>query len=177
MRRGALTALSALTGLAAIGLFVLVVRDLPSYSLGPRLPWWALAIAFAVTELFVIHAHVRGSAHSLSISELPLILGLLLASPQDLVIAHAVGPLVVLAFIRGHQPSRLVFDLARFVLTASVAVVTLHALAGPAAELGPDLWLATFAAVGASAVIGAALVFAAIALSEGFIPIAPAERC
>ena len=38
-------------------------------------------------ELFVVHAHVRGSAHSLSLSELPLVLGLLLASPSDLAIA------------------------------------------------------------------------------------------
>ena len=59
---------------------------------------------FAATELFVVHAHVRGSAHSLSISELPLILGLLLTSPQELVIAQVLGPAVVLALTRGHSP-------------------------------------------------------------------------
>src|SRR5262249_15580286 len=107
------TALKTLTGaiaVSALALFVLVVRDLPSYELGRQLPWWALAAAFAATELFVVHAYVRGSAHSLSISELPLILGLLLASPQDVVIAQIAGPMLVLALTRGHSPMKLVFN-------------------------------------------------------------------
>ena len=56
-----------------------MVRGLGAYDAGVQIPWWALALGFAATELFVVHAHVRGSAHSLSLSELPLILGLLLA--------------------------------------------------------------------------------------------------
>ena len=62
-------------------------------------------------------------------------------------------------------------------LTASLAVITLHALAGPAIELGPELWMATFAAVAASAVIGAALVFAAIARLGGRHPARAGWRC
>jgi diguanylate cyclase (GGDEF)-like protein len=170
LRRVALTTLTGVIAVAAIALFVLVVRDLPSYGLGPQVPWWALAVAFAATELFVVHAYVRGSAHSLSISELPLILGLLLASPRDVVIAQVVGPMIVLALSRGHSPLKLVFNLGQFALTASLAVITLHALAGPTIELGPELWVAVFAAVGVSAVTGATLVFAAIGLAEGVIP-------
>ena len=107
MRRAALTALTGATAVLALALFAFVVRDLPSYGLGPQVPWWALAIAFALTELFVVHAYVRGSAHSLSISELPLILGLLLASPRDVVIAQIAGPMLVLALTRGHSPMKL----------------------------------------------------------------------
>src|SRR5205085_2299543 len=81
-----------------------VVRDLPPYHGGVHLRWWMLAVGFAATELFVVHAHVRGSAHSLSLSELPLILGLLLAHPQDVVIAQVAGPAVVLLLTRGHSP-------------------------------------------------------------------------
>ena len=97
LSRVALPALASAIALAAVALFAFVVRDLPGYDIGPHIPWWALAAAFAATELFVVHAHVRGSAHSLSISELPLILGLLLATPQELVIAQVLGPAVVLA--------------------------------------------------------------------------------
>ena len=170
LRQGALAALTGAVAVTALALFAFVVRDLPAYDIGPRIPWWALALAFAVTELFVVHAHVRGSAHSLSMSELPLILGLLLATPQDLVIAHVVGPAVVLLLTRGHSPMKLVFNLAQFALTACLAVITLHALAALPGTLGPRMWFATFAAVGASALTGATLVFAAIALSEGVIP-------
>lgn len=175
MGRGSLTrvALPALAGaiaLGAVALFALAVQDLPGYGIGPHVPWWALAAAFAVTELFVVHAHVRGSAHSLSISELPLILGLLLASPHELVLAQVVGPALVLALTRGHSPLKLIFNLAQFGLTACLAVVTLHALAPDPQVLGPGLWLAVFAAVIASSVTGAALVVAAIALAEGMLP-------
>ena len=135
-----------------------------------HVPWWALAAAFAVTELFVVHAHVRGSAHSLSISELPLILGLLLATPQELVIAQVLGPAVVLMLTRGHSPLKLVFNLAQFGLTACLATITLHALAPVPQALGPGLWAAVFAAVLVSSLMGATLVFAAIALAEGVFP-------
>ena len=104
LTRAALPALAGAIAVAAVALFAFVVRDLPGYGVGPHIPWWALAAAFAATELFVVHAHVRGSAHSLSISELPLILGLLLASPQELVVAQVLGPAIVLALTRGHSP-------------------------------------------------------------------------
>ena len=112
-----------------------------------RIPWWVLAAGFACTELFVVHAHVRGSAHSLSLSELPLVLGLLLANPSDLAIAMVVGPAVVLLATRGHGLTRLTFNLAQFALTAVIATLTLHALAPAPAEIGPAVWGATLAAV------------------------------
>ena len=34
---------------------------------GIHLPWWALALAFAAAELFVVHVNLRGSALSLSL--------------------------------------------------------------------------------------------------------------
>ena len=48
-----------------------------------RLPWWALAIGFALTEVAVVHVHFRRSAHTLTLAELPLVLGLLFAAPGD----------------------------------------------------------------------------------------------
>ena len=35
-------------------------------------PWWALAVAFALTEVAVVHVNFRRSSHSLALSELPL---------------------------------------------------------------------------------------------------------
>ena len=107
LTRVTLAALIAATAVAAFALWHGVVRDLLPYEAGVRIPWWALAAGFACTELFVVHAHVRGSAHSLSLSELPLVLGLLLAEPSDLAIAMVVGPAVVLlvhARARAHPP-------------------------------------------------------------------------
>jgi diguanylate cyclase (GGDEF)-like protein len=168
--RLALAALVAATVAVAVALFAGVVVDLEPYDSGVRISWWMLAIGFALTELFVVHAHVRGSAHSLSLSELPLILGLLLAHPQDVVIAQVVGPAVVLILTRGHSPIKLLFNIAQFALTSTLAVVVLHGVATQAHASGPTLWAATFAAVGASSLVGAVLVFCAIGLAEGAVP-------
>ncbi len=170
LSRATLGALIAATGVAAIVLWHQVVRDLVPYDVGVRIPWWALAAGFAFTELFVIHAHVRGSAHSLSLSELPLVLGLLLAHPSDLVIAIVVGPAIVLIWTRGQGPVRLFFNLAQFALTACLALIVLHGLAPGAEAIGPLVWGATFIAVFVASLTGAVLVFCAIGLSEGSIP-------
>jgi len=170
LTRITLVALIAATAVAAFALWHQVVRDLVPYEAGVRIPWWALAAGFAFTELFVIHAHVRGSAHSLSLSELPLVLGLLLAEPSDLVIAMVVGPALVLVCTRGQSPTRLLFNLAQFALTATLATIVLHVIAPAPEAIGPLVWGATFVAVFASSFTGAVLVFCAIGLSEGSIP-------
>ncbi len=162
LRQATLAALIAATAVAAFVLWHEEVRGLAPF--GTTIPWWALAAGFAFTEVFVVHAHVRGSAHSLSLSEVPLVLGLLLASPDDLMLAAVVGPAAVLVGTRGQDPVRLVFNLAQFGLTAVLAIITLH-LVAPA-----GLWLAVFAAVTASSLTGAVLVFCAIGLTEGGVP-------
>ena len=40
------------------------------------LPWWGLAVAFYIAEAFVVHLHFRKQAHTLSQTELGLMLGL-----------------------------------------------------------------------------------------------------
>ena len=92
LRTAAIWLLVALIAGTTVALYLAFVRDLPAYTDGFHVPWWALAAAFAVTEVFVIHAHVRGSAHTLSLSELPLVVGLLLAAPQELIVAQIAGP-------------------------------------------------------------------------------------
>jgi diguanylate cyclase (GGDEF)-like protein len=168
--RVALAALIAVTATAGVLLFLLVVRHLEPYSASVRVPWWILAAGFAVAELCAVHAHVRGSAHSLSLSELPLIVGLLLARPQDVVVAQVIGAVIVLTVRRGHSPVKLAFNVSQFVLTSSLALVVIHTLAPGTTATGPQLWGATFAAVAAASALGAALVYGAIGLAEGAVP-------
>jgi len=170
VRAAAIWLLIALIAGATVALYLGVVRDLSAYTGGFHVPWWALAVAFAATEVFIIHAHIRGSAHTLSLSELPLVVGLLLAAPQELILAHVVGPVLVLLFIRRSAPVKLAFNVAQFALTATLTVVVLQALVPAPTEIGPQVWTATFVAVGAGSLVAAALVLAAIALAEGTLP-------
>ena len=98
-------------------------------------------------EVFVIHAHIRGSAHTLSLSELPLVVGLLLGAPQELIVAQIVGPILVLLFVRRNAPVKLAFNVAQFALTATLTVVVLHTLIARARRDRPGVWTATFVAV------------------------------
>ena len=149
---------------AALYLGFLQGRDAPESPIGA--PWWALAVGFAATEVFVVHVHFRRSAQSLTLSELPLVVGLLLASPGDLLAAQLAGPAIVLALTRGHSPIRLLFNLAQFALTACVAATILHRLAPDAAAAGHGTWGAAFLATAVASALAVVLVAAAIALSE-----------
>ena len=130
-----------------------------------RLPWWALAAAFAVTEASSVHVHSRRGAHTLTLVELPLVLGLLLASPGDVMIGWVVGAAVAIALSRSYVPAKIGFNLAQLAVTAGLATVILQALTGPGSELGPRVWLAAGAAVLAAAAASAVLVAAAMWLS------------
>ena len=169
-RSAAIWLLVGLIATVTVALYLAVVRDLPSFTDGFRVPWWALAVGFAVTEVVVIHAHIRGSAHTLSLSELPLVVGLLLAAPQELIIAQVAGPILVLLFVRRNAPIKVAFNVAQFALTATLTVVVLHALMPAPAEMGPGVWTATFVAIAAGSLVAAGLVIAVIALAEGSIP-------
>src|SRR5918992_1899555 len=112
LRAAAIWSLVACIAAAAVVLYLAVVRDLPAYTDGLQIPWWALAIGFAATEVFVIHAHIRDSAHTLSLSELPLVVGLLLGAPTELIVAQVAGPIVVLLLARGSAPVKVAFNVA-----------------------------------------------------------------
>jgi diguanylate cyclase (GGDEF)-like protein len=71
-------------------------------SLGPTtaLPWWSLAILFAITEICVVNVNLRKQNHALSLSEVPLVMGLFLAEPSSLLLGRLVGSLAVFLFYR-----------------------------------------------------------------------------
>jgi diguanylate cyclase (GGDEF)-like protein len=169
-RAAAIWLLVVLIAGTTVALYLGIVQDLDSYTDGFQVPWWALAAAFAATEIFVIHAHLRGSAHTLSLSELPLVVGLLLSAPPALVLAQIVGPILVLVLVRRNAPVKVAFNIAQFALTATLTIIVLHALMPAPAEIGPGVWTATFIAVAAGSLVASGLVLAAIALAEGSKP-------
>ncbi|MFH1105503.1 MAG: diguanylate cyclase [Actinomycetota bacterium] len=131
-----------------------------------HLPWWGLALGFAASEGFVIHLHVRRDAHTVSLSEIPFMLGMATAGAGSLIGGRLAGSGVALVFER-HQPLyKLVFNLSLFYLetTASLAVYR-ASLAGRSpvsiAGLGAGLLALTV-----SVVIGAAMVSVAIAVNQ-----------
>jgi len=92
------------------------------------LPWWGLAIAFYVAEAFVVHLHFRKQAHTLSQTELGLMLGLFFASPATLLVAQLVGGGLAWTLKRRQKPLKLAFNLAEQSLCSGVALIVFRTL-------------------------------------------------
>jgi signal transduction histidine kinase len=133
----------------------------------PRVPWWALAIGFALAEAVVVHLQFRREAHSFSLNEIPLVIAMFTVSPAGLVLAQLVGAAVSLGLRRRQPLMKLVFNLAQLALGAQVALLVFRAVGGAGAGLGPLRWLGALLGVLVATIVGAIAVSAAIYLTEG----------
>ena len=154
----------ALAGLAVGGL-ALLWRDSTTIA-SFHIPWLALAFVFYLAETCLVHLHFRRGAHSFSMSEVPLVLGLFFATPRELLIAQFAGCAVALAVQRRQSPLKAAFNLANFAVSSSVAVLVLRAIVRHGSHFGITVWLATAVTILASALLGALNVNVAISLSE-----------
>ena len=133
---------------------------------GPHLSWWALAVAFYFAEVFVVHLQFRKQAHTLSLTEIGLTLGLLLGAPVALLIGQLVGTLIALVINRRQrQFVKLAFNVAELPLCSGIAVVIFHSLAG-SGDSAPHVWLLVLFACAVAHVVGILLVSAVIAIAE-----------
>ena len=152
---------------AAAALYFGVVIDLDRPATAASIPWWVFVAFFFAAEAHVVHFHFRREAHTFSISELGVALGLFCIAPWLLVVAHLSGALLALTLRRRQRTIKLAFNLSQFALSTCVALVTFHALTGTAAAGDPRAWLAAFAAVVLSSLVGVVAVTVVISLAEG----------
>ena len=128
---------------------------------GPdALPWWMLAALFAVTEACALRARVGRSHLVISLSEVPLVMGLFLAEPLHLLAARLLGVAVVLAVRRRQPLPTVLLTLGLATAGTAIALVTFAALLGDADPLGVRGCLAALAA----AAVGGLLDVAAVTL-------------
>src|SRR4029450_4024370 len=58
---------------------------------GIQVPWWMLAAGFAVTEVFVLDVSSARNERWLTLSEVPLVIGLVFSTPATIVVAQGGG--------------------------------------------------------------------------------------
>jgi diguanylate cyclase (GGDEF)-like protein len=152
-------ALAAGLALASVPLY-LHLRGVPH---GHGLPWLLLVVAFAVAELLSVHIEINSEVHTFTLSEVPLALGLLFASPTALVFGRCVGAIAMLV-VHDRQPVRkLAFNAAMFFAESTVALAVFRLLTPGGADVDrPAVWLATLAAVAVADVISIVAVSCAI---------------
>jgi hypothetical protein len=159
--------LTAYVTAVAVGIALLWVRHLPAPTAPFPIPWWTLAAAFCVTEISVVHIQLRRDAHSFSLSEIPLVIGLVFMKPSTLVLAQLLGVALALGFHRRQHPLKLTFNLAHFALEACLASIVFHAITDGYESATAAVWEGAFAATALASVVGVGMVFSAILLSKG----------
>jgi signal transduction histidine kinase len=146
-----------------------LVNALPISPRSMNVPWYVLAPLFAVAELAVVHFRFRRDAHSFSLSDVPMVLGMFLAGTVDLVAAVVVGNLFALTIVRRQRGLKLFFNVVAFAAQAVVAHAVFKLIVGPGDPIGLPGWIGAFAGTWAAFAVADALVTGAIRLTGGVI--------
>jgi diguanylate cyclase (GGDEF)-like protein len=154
----------ALAGLAAALFYA--VRPLDAIEAPIAIPFWAFVAMFFVTDAAMVHLHFRRDAHSFTLAEIPLVLGLFFVDPASLLLARLLGATPALLLVRRNAPVKLVFNLGLFLVDAALAVLIFRGLAQFGGALATPNLVAVFAATACTSVFSMLLIFTAISLLE-----------
>jgi diguanylate cyclase (GGDEF)-like protein len=88
----------------------------------------ALALAFYLADAYPVHLEGRGETFTLSVSELPFILGLLFCPPLFIIIARCLGGAGALVLKRRQPLHKLVFNIALQAFDSSLGVTVYLAI-------------------------------------------------
>src|SRR5688572_19002258 len=135
----------ALLNVAAVALFVTVVRDLPGPNAPLDLPWPVWVAAFALSEFLVVHVQLQRDSHSLSLTDLPLVAGLYLVEPAALVAVQVAGVGLTLLLQRRQFGLKFAFNVGQNVLACSLATTVFTVLSRDTAMSGAWSWVAALA--------------------------------
>ncbi|WP_432980593.1 putative bifunctional diguanylate cyclase/phosphodiesterase [Dactylosporangium sp. CA-233914] len=159
-------ALSLWLGVATIAWHAVRIRTVGLPGDPEPVPLAILTVAFALTEGFAVHVRVRRGGHAMSLSEIPMVLGLLSVDATLLLCVRLIGGIIGLALLRRQRGIKLGFNVALLGVQTTAAAVLLRALSGPAPATGPREWLNVLLVMLISDVIAAVLVTAVIALHD-----------
>ena len=122
-------AFNGVLALACVVVWIVAIGglDVPAFGRGPVLDWYWLALGFYLVEVLVVHLQFRKQAHTLSLTEIGLTLGLLLGAPSALLIGQLAGTLVALVVNRRRsqlrQLAKFAFNLAELPLCSGIALL------------------------------------------------------
>jgi len=125
-----------------------------------------LGMLFAATEKFVVTFPVRRGSHTISLSEIPLVVGLVILPVSLVVGVSVVGGLVGLIAFRRQRGSKLAFNTALYAVQATAANAVFHLITRSADPLGPLGWIGAYTATFITDIIAIVLISAVIALHD-----------
>ncbi|MDH5503784.1 MAG: EAL domain-containing protein [Acidimicrobiia bacterium] len=132
------------------------------------IPWYVLMPLVYIAELTVVHLRFHRHAHSFSMSEVTLVLGLFASAPWELIVAQ-IGFALALIVNRRQPTMKLAFNLAQTTFVIVLAVVVFRSIAQLGDSLGLAGWFAAIIATQVTVVLANLLINGAIHLSGGTI--------
>ena len=158
-----ITALLLAVGVVAAAPFL----DRPAFLPEPTLPWWVMAVAFAVAETSVMYVQDKREGQAVSLSEIPLVLGLFLASPVALLVGRVIGLASYVIARHRTPPLKATFNLALVAAETALAAAVFAGITAFTAGLGPVTWVAALVAIFIGNVVTGLAISWVIAVYEG----------
>ncbi len=158
------SALGLLLGLLGVALLTLARPDAHAMDARTVVTVALIAALFGAAESSQIHLEVRHETMSVSLSELPFVLGLFLLPPEWLLIARLLAAGTVFA-LRRTSPSKVIFNLGLFTAEVGTAELLFRSFS-PGAGLSPRDWLVAYLTMLTVDVMGAGAVSIAMALLQ-----------
>ena len=158
--------LTAAIGATAVVLYLTWIRHLDAIQRPEVAWWWVLGIMVFVTERWPVHLEFRRSAHSFSLTDVPLTLALIFATGTHAFVAVMGGTLVAMA-MRRLPATKFAFNIAQFAVVTCVLIGIAHLGASLDPGFGWITWGAVLAASLVGSVLTTATIVAAIVLTDG----------
>ncbi len=160
-------AFAALTAALGALLFVRFVLPMPALHAPVEISWWMLAAMFGFAETYAVHIHLRRSAHTMAIGEVPMVLAMFFAAPVALIVGRLAGSLIALTLHRRQPPLKLFFNLAMFGLETVLMLLVFRTLLQGASPLSLSACGAAITAAGAASLFTAVWVVLVASISSG----------
>jgi diguanylate cyclase (GGDEF)-like protein len=151
----------------AVVAFELLLQDSQQQFRGLTIPWPVLLALFASFEVFVLHVQVRREARTISMSEIPLVLGMFFVAPVTVMAVRVLGAGLVYAVYRRQTPLKVLFNTALNAAETGLALVVFHLAVGGTPMVGTRAWLAAYAGAALSSAFAGMAVTIAIGFYEG----------
>ncbi len=167
-RAGVLVLMAALATLALVCVQVLRLdneRVIPSVSA----PWWLLLAMFCAVEVFVLHVQVKREARTVSMSEIPLVLGMFFAPPLTTLLVRVLGAALVYAFYRRQTPLKLFFNTALNAAETAIALVLFRMVSRNMHGVGGRAYLGAYLGAAVASALAAISVVIVIYFYEGVL--------
>ncbi len=138
---------AALLAGLAVGLLALT----PSANFTPQRSWTppflALIVTFALAEATALHVEIRKESHSLSLSGIPLMFGLLYASPLMVAAAYVIGAVPTMLWVRKSSYLKTMWNACLFGAEAAAAALIVRGVLGLELPKNALEWLVPLGAV------------------------------